>query len=69
MLGGGKIGLSSVFSIVHREGAGVTTSPNTNQVCMQLNLQMVVAEVEKLQSAFMHGIDSEDARVLNQVGT
>ena len=69
MLGvGRKIGLGIILSILHREGAGIATSPSTNQVCMQLDLQVVVAEVEKLQSAFMHSIDSEDTAVLDKVG-
>ena len=65
----GKMGLSIAFSTMHREGAGIATSPNTSQFCARLGLQTVVAEVEKLQSAFMYSIDSEDTRVLDQVGT
>ena len=56
-------------STMHREGADIATSPNTSRVCMRLGLQTVVAEVEKLQSAFLHAIDCEDTRVLDQVGT
>ena len=56
-----------IFSSTHRKATGIATGPNTSQTCMWLGLQTMMAEVEKLQSAFMHTIDSEDTRVLDQV--
>lgn len=53
--------------ITYREEAGGSSSPAISQACTHTHLEMVVAEVEKLQSAFMHTIASEDAKILNQV--
>ena len=54
---------------MHSQGANTTSRPDTGQMCMRLGLHTVVAEVEKLQSAFMHAIDSEDTKILDQVRT